>query len=133
MQCRKLERDSITVVFFCWNCQIFKNSFYRTPLVAASENVLLNSSLRFSYLNECLWTFQISCSEKYTPVSWAIHLDDTSSIGGHASSLHIYDSVGTERIFNNLAKTWNLQHYEIIVECKLVYLKRFHITCCLIG
>ena len=51
-------------------------NFYRTPLVGASENELLNSSSRFFYLNEC---FELSRFSALRSISqyrnrWAIHL-----------------------------------------------------------
>ena len=51
---------------------------------------------------------------------WAIHL--------HYISMTQWQGKNLQQL-----KTWNLQHQEIIVEFKPVYLKWFRFTCCLLG
>ena len=55
--CKLILCNTSTQVFSCEYCEIFKNSFFRTPFVAASEEELLNPFSRISYFNECLQIF----------------------------------------------------------------------------
>ena len=103
-------------------CQIFKNSFYRTPLVAPSENELLNYSSRFflfkwmfmNFSNFLLWEVypSIVVAEQYIFITYLW----LRWQGKNLQQL----------------KTWNFQHHKIILQFKLVFFKCFHFTCCLL-
>ena len=57
---------TLTQLFSCEYCRIFKNNFfYRTLLVADSEEDLLNPSSTILYLNGSLWIFHNLYSGKY--------------------------------------------------------------------
>ena len=115
-------RNTPSQLFSCVEyCQIFKNSLYRIPLVTASENELLNLCSRFFfYSNQCLWTnFLI----------WKVYPSMVID-GKYIFVTYLWLSWQGKNL--QQLETWNLQHHEIIVECKLLYLKCFHLTCYLV-
>ena len=98
-------RDSIRVILLRWNCQIFKNGFYRTALVGAFECELLNSSSRFFYLNECYGLLKFSAVRSISqyrnsrPI-YLHYISMTQLAGEESATISLFNNIAGLKVYN---------------------------------